>query len=591
MIINKVIPQKYIIYGLLFIVCIATILSLITIRAPFFLDDISELQHVSTFSSLKDIFSPDTFGLQRPIKNLIFMIVSQTGNRAVIVAHSILLVLYIIAIFVAFLWFRLWLGNTIWAVVATGVWSLAPTILSTVTWLSCANIIISTTCTLAGLICWEYAQQKNKQFPGGKSYLYWFISIIFYTCAFSAYEAVIIFPVLVVIQDMIIRQRPLSLKLFALYSILGLVTIAMLIVRGKPSPLDNSSIIGITHSWQLSFSSAFITLDHIAKWLWPFGKQEIFGTFIWGKSPLLWELAAAWGLFITIITFSLYFVRRHPMIAAGILWSIVALIPMCNFLPVWSGPFSDYYLTLSSIGLTFAVVSLIKNLLNFSQQDNDSISYFKERLLSRRKIAFYAALILAAIRLASTVLIFDWVKAWNDHTLLLLRSIQARPYAFQAKVRLARRIMLNNKLTEAEVLAEETLVDNETFAFPYNVLGDINLRRGLYKTAEQKYKKVIELDRNNIYAYFALAYLYDNYLNNQSLAEYYYRVVINTELNNPYRENAYSNLAAILGAAGKYDQAIDLLKQAIQKFPESKFLQNNMRVTIKRQQAAIDNMP
>ncbi len=578
--ITKNLSKKIIIYGLLFIAGIAIILSLQTIKAPFFLDDTPELDHVSTFSSIKDIFTPDTFGLKRPVKNLIFLAIYHTGPHAVITAHLLLMALYITIIFTSFFWFSLWTKNKIFAVMATGMWALAPTMLSTATWLSCANIMISIACVLTGLIAWEYIQRRQNHYSI-KLYLLWSVIITTYIVAFNAYEAVIVFPCLAFIQDIMIKQRKLTKKRLISYTILCGIALLLLILRGKPAPLINACITGITHNIQLSFASAFIILTHIKQWLWPFGSQEIVRTFIWNKSPELWQLSTAWIILIFILSAAAAFRRKYPVIVAGILWSIMTLLPMCNLLPVFSGPFADYYLSLSSIGLTLSTIFIIKRLFAFSTKikNEGAVTNIKNR---KANMALFIASIIIAIRISCIIATFNWVEAWSDHTILCKRAIKAHPHAYTAQALLAREMLLNNKLDDAKLLAEESLREYTNSVLANTVLGDIARKNKQFKESVLYFKKVLTIDSQNMYAYISLANLYNDHLNQHDLAEKYYRVIINNPANK-YQETAYINLAVMLGMDTRYADAISVLNDALKKFPDSKALQHNLQVTIRRQ--------
>lgn len=562
---------------LLLVLAIATVLSFQTIHAPFFIDDIPELDHVSSFSSIKDITQPDTFGFKRPIKNLIFWIAYNTDTDSVTTGHFISIALYIITILTLFFWFRLWTKNRIYPVIGTAVWALSPTLISSTTWLSCANILVSTISILAGLICWEYARRKQELINSAQPYLFWILTITAYIIAFNAYEAAIIFPGLIFIQDIIIRQRNWSKKLLLPYLGIAIITILLLLLRGKPTPPTNIGIMGITSNWQLSFSSAFLILSHIKQWFWPFGSQEILGTFIWNKSAPLWILSSAWFLLALLTTASLIFRRRYPMITAGLLWSIIALIPMCNLLPLRSGPFADYYLTLASIGLSLTTIFTIKHLLTYSRQ---------ETIKNRKLIAQFIIFIIIAIRLTGVVSAFNWSRAYNKPALLLQRSIHARPYAYHAQARLAHIMLLEDNIEYAQQLAEQSLNGTENLTLPRNILGAISCKKERFNEAETWYKEVIAIEPSSTYTHLSLANLYNDQLNKPELAEKHFQIVINNKKENQYRETAYQNLSIIYGESKKYDQAIELLKEALQDYPESATLRHNLEVTYKHQRNA-----
>ena len=402
------------------------------------------------------------------------------------------------------------------------------------------------------------------------------LSVGAYILAFCAYEGAIIFPALAVIQDVIIKRRKLSRKRVLFYAGIGIITILLLVIRGRPNLPSNFCIMGITDGRQLSFASAYFTLSHIWQWMWPFGSQEILRTFIWGKSAPLWILSGAWVLLTGFCITSFIYSKRFPAIIAGLLWATISLVPMCNILPVRSGPFADYYLTLASAGLSLATIFTFKYLLEFLHNINTTAF--------RKRIIFLILFIITTTRLTAVASAFNWCHAWKDPEILLNRSIYARPHAYYAKAHLAHMLLLKNNHELAEQLAQESLVDNENFVLPRNILGTIATKRGHFHKSAIWYKEVVDIDPNNMYAYLSLANLYNDHLNDKEQAEKYYRVVINNKQKSKYQESAYINLSIIMGTAGKYEPTIILLKEALNKFPESKALNHNLQITYQNRQ-------
>ena len=567
---NMILTEKYIKAGLLLVIAAAVLLAFQTIRAPFFLDDIPEMEHVESFSSPVQIFAADAFGFKRPVKNLIFMIVSQAGESSAVVGHAVSMFLYVAAIFAVFFWLRLWLGKSVWSVVGTAIWALSPTLVSSIVWLSCANIMVSLIFILSALICWEYARRKQECGENRQSYMFLLLSMISYVFAFGAYESAIVFPVMAVLQDVVLKRRRIFSKASVCYAGVAAVSLLLLVMRGRPATPSNFNIMGVTAGWQLSCSSAYFLLSHIWQWFWPFGNQEILGTFVWGRSVPLWMLGAAWAVLLFLAVACIALFRRLPEIAAGMLLAVAALLPMCNVLPLYSGPFADYYLTLSAVGLSLALVSIIKNLAELFRMDSVS---------SRKRVLIFVIFTMISLRFVCAGASFNWSRAWKDPAVLLTRSIGVRPYAYPAQASLAHIMLMRNQLDRAEKLAMRSISETDGFVLPMNVMGSVTAKKGRYEESVMWYEKTLAIEPDNMYARLSLAVLFDDNLNDKEQAERCYRIVIDRSKNNEYRKTAYTNLSIIMGMAGRYEEAVDLLEKALHNFPDSKNLKHNLQIT------------
>ena len=138
----------------------------------------------------------------------------------------------------------------------------------------------------------------------------------------TKYESAIVFPVMAVLQDVVLKRRRIFSKASVCYAGVAAVSLLLLVMRGRPATPSNFNIMGVTAGWQLSCSSAYFLLSHIWQWFWPFGNQEILGTFVWGRSVPLWMLGAAWAVLLFLAVACIALFRRLPEIAAGMLLAV-----------------------------------------------------------------------------------------------------------------------------------------------------------------------------------------------------------------------------------------------------------------------------
>ena len=542
-------------------------------QAPFCLDDELQFSHIQSFRSASDVFGQDAFGFRRPAKNLIFLAVERAGGQAQLVAHLFLTLFFLAAIIMLCFWLRLWLGDGLWTAVGCAVWALAPTLVSSVVWLSCANIMLGLVCMLGALICWEHLRARAES---GNGHLAVPLagSLVLYGVAFGCYEGAIVLPALAGVQDFIMRRR--RLRSAGVRGYLGLVVAAagLLVWRGHPMAPSNPAIQGITSPWQLSYYSAWFLLSHLGWWVWPFGRQEVLGTFVYGKSVMPAVPVLAWVALVSLAVVCIGWRKRFPLLVGGIAWTVIVLVPMCNFLPFFVGPYADYYLTSASVGLALALSVVLRYLA-------DAVAAGGKRS-ARGKVMLLILLAVAGSRAVAAAAAFKWARVWRDPADLLARSIEVRPHAYTAKAALAHIFLLRGKIDAAEVLAREALAGRDDFVLPYNVLGQICMKRKRFDDAEKYFGGTLKIEPDNWFALLSLAEIYDDGLNDKRQAAVYYRKVIDSRDAAQYRETAYANLAIILAQSGGLEDAAALLREGLQEFPQSGMLQHNLQVTLRR---------
>src|ERR1700722_9677023 len=134
-----------------------------SIHAPFFtLDDMDELYLVRSDGSWLSLLGIDLYHFFRPVKNLMFAaynwLYDQGGMVAVRAVPIAIGVLSACAVFK--LCSRL-LADRRWAVVATAIWLLSPTLVSSTVWLSASNILLMTGLAAAALAFHDLACESK----------------------------------------------------------------------------------------------------------------------------------------------------------------------------------------------------------------------------------------------------------------------------------------------------------------------------------------------------------------------------------------------------------------------------------------------
>jgi tetratricopeptide (TPR) repeat protein len=102
-------------------------------------------------------------------------------------------------------------------------------------------------------------------------------------------------------------------------------------------------------------------VHYIGQFLWPARLVADNGDFGWSTGPGDPRVQVAMLLLIALAATVIWGMRRHPLYAFGILWTIVTLLPTSSFFPL-AEPVNEHRPYLPVVGLTLAVVSLVFDL-------------------------------------------------------------------------------------------------------------------------------------------------------------------------------------------------------------------------------------
>ncbi|MEI6655997.1 MAG: tetratricopeptide repeat protein [Verrucomicrobiota bacterium] len=458
------------------------------IRVPLFLDDLNQMTHVSGFTSWQNCIGRDSFGLFRPVKNLIYY---GLGDLSLFNWHVLNLLVYLVSILSVYLFLKRLLGSWGWAFAAAAIWATCPTQVSTAVWMSAANISVAIVFTCACISFHDLSRQTSGRQRG----------LVTLTClclflAECSYETAVVAPALCVLVDAL-RKRPLfSRAAIKHYAILAAVTLLYLAIRSR---------LGATHSqqgmncgfapdaaaWQLTLSAPWFLWKHFCMWLMPFGRIEFCSTYLWGISASYSELAAAWGGLMLLLGSIFFTWSRQPWVAFGLLWFLVTSFPTSNLIPIWAGPIEDYYLVFPGIGLTIALLGCAKALIDWIERERMNPA-------SQCKLVGGILLGVGGLWRALGIPLF-WLQAdlWCRPYELYLRCDLTRPGQFLVQASAARELLDLGNLEQAKELAQTSYATGPWNADSAVSLGRIALQTADYDTAEKRFREVLRIARAN----------------------------------------------------------------------------------------------
>lgn len=555
--------------GLLLIVVLEMALGARFLHASPIGDDDDEMAYVQGAGSWSQLARGDCYGLFRPVKNVLFFAVSRMSPTSTWPRHALSEFLFVACTMLVFAWLRRRLNQDGWALAGTAAWAMAPTQVSAVAWFSCANILFGACCVLGGSLLFERFRCPTASDSIAKRRVFLLAVCGLYALAALSYESFLMMPALLLLEDSWrngVKWR--SPRFVSPYVGLFVVAILCLVTRqfAQSSFTLRNSNFGPLSSAQVSFASAWLTLDHLRVFFWPFGQQRFTATFVWGATTPVWSLVLSWVAMGGILVTAIALRRRVPLFSFGMAWFALAFLPTSNLLPVRSGPYGDYYLVIPSLGLVVAAAGLAQT---------------PAANMKPRRLVWAPLALVTGWRIACAIVAFDWGGAWNSEELLLRRTLAARPDAFTVRAEVARVCIKSNRLDEAERSASLARAQAPWQEYAYYVLADVYLRRGQVDKATAMYRESMRVYPNGVYPYFGLGFIQETYLNDLDGAIRSYRTVLAVRWNQS-SAGAAQNLCRVLVKTGRADDAAGVIESALLHEPTAPRLQYTAAVVWKQ---------
>ncbi len=435
-----------------------------SIHASFFpLDDMDEIYQVRTTGSWLSLLGTDLYHFFRPVKNLMFAAYNWLYNQGgmVLVRATAIAIGVFSACAVFKLCCRL-LDDRRWALVATAVWLLSPTLVSSTVWLSASNILLMTGLAAAALTFHDLACESEELKTGDSKIIGVIWSALALLClalALFSYEgAVSVVPLFFVMDWYLHPDRLRRFSTWRLYFLYGLVLLIYLILRHHAQSTQQvlGGFSGVSRG-EAAFSSGYLTMLHTGIWLWPFNQMAVIGGYYWGQIPIA-ELVACYLIVLAAAVLSILWRRRYPHVALGIMFYLLAFAPMSNVLGFRNGPYCDSYIELASVGASVVFASILRALWPSLKAAGMA-----------RAAAIAVITLLIASRVAAAFEAATWSSYWNDPMVAYQRTVNTFPQAFDAITELAKLYESHQEYQKADELAAESIKLAPDRSGPYAV--------------------------------------------------------------------------------------------------------------------------
>lgn len=201
-----------------------------------------------------------------------------------------------------------------------------------------------------------------------------------------------------------------------------------------------------------------------------------------------WEIAGSIVLLATITAICIWQVRRRPFLIVGWLWLLGTLIPVIGIVQVGSQALADRYTYVPFFGLFMMIVYGASSLVSGNS--------FSKRLLPIPAAAGILVLTGFAARQTSH---------WRNNETLYRHALAVTSNNYLIAHNLCHNFVMLDRLDEAEPLCRQSIEIKSDYYEPYNTLGVLQFKRGLYADAEASFKQSLQYTPNYVYAFSNLA--------------------------------------------------------------------------------------
>jgi tetratricopeptide (TPR) repeat protein len=460
---------------------------------------------------------------------------------------------HIITSFLVFLVvFRL-AGSFRVAFLASAIFALHPVHTDSVTYLSGRRDILCALFYLLGFYCFLRYRQNSKL-----SLI--IAAFVFYVFSLGSKEMGVTLPFLFfsydVLQQFPVKRRTTVRALFkellssakktitqspSLYAILclGALTFSYYKIFVK-SPSYQTTFYG--ESPYITFLTVGRILAHyIHLLLYPVNLNADYSLNAFPLSSSLFEPSSFLSLLLLIGIAYLCFwlLGRDKLMAYGIIWFFVTLLPVCHIFPHHE-LLAEHYLYIPSVGFC-----LISALLFHSA--------FK-----KGKYSVPISICLIVIGLFFSVRIADRNRDWRDGLTFWEKTRKTAPECARVHVNLSEVYANAGRLDDALSAAQKALSINPNHIEGRNNLGTLYERKGMYDEAIAEFKKALALRPRYAKAHLNLGLSYFR-TGEKDKAVSHYKQALSIK---PYYADAYNYLGVVYSSEGKLDEAIKHYKWA-----------------------------
>jgi Flp pilus assembly protein TadD len=278
--------------------------------------------------------------------------------------------------------------------------------------------------------------------------------------------------------------------------------------------------------------------------------------------PLSGGIGEAGTFFSIVILAGIFFLiarllTREKLIAFGLLWFFVTILPVCQIFPHHE-LLAEHYLYLPIVGISLVIGYGMNSVMGGYR--------FRRWLIG----TFVLVIIIFGVRVA------DRNRDWRDGFTFWSRTVRTVPQCARALDNLGVEYYNLKKYREAVTYHERAIKLKPDYAIAYYNLGNAYNHSGLCDKAITLYQESIRLNPDNLRAYNNLGVAYKNCKLYEDAFDMYMKVLEK----DPNNQSAINNVGALLNTLQRYRLALPYCEKAVALNPRSVEALQNLGITL-----------
>lgn len=189
--------------------------------------------------------------------------------------------------------------------------------------------------------------------------------------------------------------------------------------------------------------------------------------------------------------------RRWKTASFGMLWLLLALVPVSNFVPLTPHFIAERYLYAPSVGFCIVAAALARGL------------YLKR--LSPVPHAVQQRIVIAALSLCIVISVFITVDRngdWESDITLWSKTVRQKPHSMIAYNNLGYAYQEAGMLENAVRAYRNAIAVKPGYVLSHYNIASIYVKREMYDEALERYREIVRLDSTFVRAYYGMGAIY-----------------------------------------------------------------------------------
>ena len=494
--------------------------------------------HRPSFHSLGQIFSTFLLCTYLPVTMLSYMIDYQLVGLDPFGYHLTNLIFHLLNCLLV-LWLIEWLSrNTLVAFVAAILFGVHPLHVESVAWVSERKDVLYACFFLLSMICYGYYLQTQKI---GRNY--WF-SAGFFVLSLLSKGMAITLPALLFLMDYF-RERKWDRRMIAdkIPFLILTICFGILGVYGQKEGIRNEQWVSV---FDKLLVASYAIVFYLGKILWPV-KLSCLYPYSGVKDISIYLLSLTGCLAILILTVR---TARHTRKAVfGILFFLITLLPVLQFVPLGTTVVADRYTYMASIGLFYLMA--------------EAVVWAYKKISEKRHLFSIVAIIVFLIPIIGGLSFVTWKRCpvWKDGITLWSDVLGKYPCPMAY---VNRGVLFAARKDYDEALSDFLKLPRYGAVTRYAFLGKLYNEMGQSDKAVTVFEQGLKMGVEPALACLSLAKTYSK-LGKEEVAISFYKKAL--EINPNYAAACY-DLGLLYKKLGRKDDAFVMLRRALETEPD-----------------------